>query len=394
MRVLISAGEASGEHYGAQLAIALRARLQQRSEEAEIFGLGGNAMRAAGCETIVDANDIAVVGITEVFASLPRIRREFHRLVHEAERSRPQVAVLIDFPDFNLRLAKQLWRRGIPVVYFISPQLWAWRAGRVKQVRRYARKMLVIFPFEAEWYRQRGVEAEYVGHPLFDERREIPDREAFARRIDLDAAKQWIALLPGSRRKEVSLNLPPILEAAALLEGSGSYEFLLPIAPTLTRNWLAQEIAALRKGARVHLVEDAPVALAHARAAVVASGTATVQAALAVTPFVMVYRVSPSSYVLGRWMVRVPHFAMPNLIAGRCVVPELVQRRFTAENVVSELRKLLPDGRERDRMLQDLKDVRSKLAYPGDEAAGSAIDRAAAAVLEVAAKAVKDKSPT
>lgn len=393
MRVLLSAGEASGDHYGALLIAALR----KRAPSLDAFGLGGAEMRAQGCDTVVDAHDVAVVGITEVLTSLARIRRGFHHLVAEAERRRPDIAVLIDFPDFNLRLAKQLHRRGIPVVYFVSPQVWAWRSGRVKIIQKYTKKMLVIFPFEVAWYREHRVEAEYVGYPLADEQPQIASREEFAARYNLDLQKTWIALLPGSRKKEVQLNLTPMLKAAAQLSFHGTigtagselepFEFILPVAPTLQRAGLeAQMRATLASFGRsvpftLRLVDDARSALAYARAAVVASGTATVQAALADTPFVMVYRVAPSSYLLGRWMVRVPHFAMPNLIAGRRIIPELVQRDFTPENVVRELRKLIPDSPERQQMLRDLAEVREKLA--SRETGKTAADRAAEAVLSL-----------
>lgn len=406
MRVLISAGEASGEHYGAELASALRRQSQQSKEQLEVFGLGGAEMRQAGSDTVIDAHKIAVVGITEVLSSLPRIRRAFRRLVAEAERRRPDVAVLIDFPDFNLRLAKQLHRRGIPVVYFVSPQMWAWRSGRVKQIQRYVRKMLVIFPFEAHWFRERGVEAEYVGHPLADERPQVPLREEFAVAHKLNPQKQWIALLPGSRAREADHNLSPMLWAATALRSESrqamsdppedsfesDFEFVLPVASTLSGHKLGRLLTARGElyepkfALRVALTSSAQSALAHARAAVVASGTATVQAALVGTPFIMVYRVAPSSYLLGRWMVQVPHFAMPNLIAGRRIIPELVQRDFSAHNVVHELRKIIPDGLERQQMLADLAEVRAKLAAPQTSGADhpTAIDRAAAAVLQVA----------
>src|SRR5215472_13243332 len=255
MRMLISAGEASGDHYGAELARALRR--QTGIEPLEVFGLGGDEMRRAGCETLVDAHEIAVVGITEVLSSLVRIRRGFKHMVAAADVRRPDVAVLIDFPDFNLRLAKQLYRRGIPVIYFVSPQLWAWRSGRVKQIRRYVRKMLVIFPFEAEWYRGRGVEAEYVGYPLADEQPQIPSREEFAAAHKLNPQKRWIALLPGSRAREADLNRSPMLSAATALRSvsrmagpnsqgdpfESEYEFVLPVAPTLSAHRLGRNLA-------------------------------------------------------------------------------------------------------------------------------------------------------
>jgi lipid-A-disaccharide synthase len=371
-RILVSSGEASGELYGAKLIEALRRRLPQ----AQFFGVGGDKMRAAGCDLVVHARDISVVGLAEVVSHLPRIWTRFRTLLAEIDRRPPDVAVLIDFPDWNLRLAAELYRRRIPVVYYVSPQLWAWRESRIQQVRRYVRKMLVIFPFEEAWYRERGVEAQYVGHPLSG----VAMPAAQPRR----SPQTPIALLPGSRRKEISLNLPTLLEVA---RGLGKeYQYFVPVASTIPTKWMVDKINRLLgddPGVNLKLESDARVVLATARAAVVASGTATVEAALIGTPFVMVYRVSPLSWTMGRRLVRVPHFAMPNLIAGRRVVPELVQSDFTADRVLTEIRKILPDGEARTQMLAGLAEVREKLRGPQD--GRSAADRAADAVLEAMA---------
>src|SRR5258706_2964052 len=212
-KLLISAGEASGDIYGAQLVEALR----QLDPTLQFFGLGGEAMRAAGCENVIESKNVAVAGITEVVKHLPPIYRQFHRLLTEVDERKPSAAVLIDFPDFNFRLARELHKRGVPVIYFVSPQLWAWRKGRLKLVQRYVNKMLVIFPFEEEFYRQHGVAAEYVGHPLAELAPPATAREEFAAHYALDSAKPWIALLPGSRRKEVQMNLPEMLKAASMM---------------------------------------------------------------------------------------------------------------------------------------------------------------------------------
>ncbi len=376
-RILISAGEASGEMYGAALLGALR-KLSPAPIEA--FGLGGEQMRAAGCDTVVDAKDVAVVGIAEVVTHLPRIYREFHKLLREADRRKPDVAVLIDFPDFHFRLAKALHARGIPVVYYVSPQLWAWRRGRIKLVQRYVNKMLVIFPFEEQFYRDHGVAAEFTGHPLAELDVEIEPRQPYAARYNLDPSKPWIAILPGSRRKEVQLILPTLLQAAKIL--GERYEYLLPVASTLAADWMRQQLLTIPGAPRVTLTSDARQTLLQSRAGMVASGTATVEATVLGTPFVMVYRVADLSWHAGRRLVKLSHFAMPNLIAGREIVRELVQQQFTPENVAGEVSNLVEDGERRNQVIHDLAEVRSHLQ--AGRSTESAAERAARAVLGLA----------
>jgi len=356
LRVLISSGEASGELYGAELLTALRGL---HDGSVECYGMGGERMKAAGCELLVEAKDVAIVGLFEVLSHLPSLYRRFHRLLDEVDRRRPDVAVLIDFPDWNLRLARELHRRGIPVVYYVSPQLWAWRRGRIRQVQKYVREMLVIFPFEREFYLKHGVEAEFVGHPLSELAPPTITRDDFAARWGLDASKQWIALLPGSRRKELRLNLPAIVGAAQRL--GAEFEYVMPVASTLDAGWVREQVALCGGEINIHLCDDARAALLHSRVGVVASGTATVEAALIGTPFVMVYRLAGLTWTLGRHLVKLPHYGMVNLVAGRRVVPELIQDGFTPETVEREVRRLLPDGEPRREMLAALDEVRQKL---------------------------------
>lgn len=362
MRILISAGEASGEMYGAELIEALR-RIRP---DAEFFGAGGESMRQAGCEIIVDAKDLSVVGITEILGHLPKIWGLFHKLIAAADRQTPDVAIVIDSPAFNWRVAREMKKRGVPVAYYVAPQFWAWRQGRVRLLRKYVDKALVIFPFEQEFYRARGVNATFVGHPLaFIKRPEIT-RNAFAAQYSLDSSKPWITLMPGSRRKEVRMNLPTMLQAAAQL---GSNEVLIPVAPTLEESWLKQQIGCYP----VYMVPDARGALIHSRAGIIASGTATVEAALMKTPFVMVYRVSKLTYLLGKPRIKVPYFAMVNLIAGEEVVPELVQDEFTTKNVAERTREIMGDGPVRERMVNKLAKVKEMLiagSLPHDSAPG------------------------
>ncbi len=424
MRILISAGEASGEMYGAQLIEALlkrfvtvgtdvhvrpgeRSSAPSPNNQLEFFGVGGEKMRAAGCDIVVDAKDLSVVGITEILSHLPKIWRLFHRLIAEADRRRPDLAVVIDSPAFNWRVARQMKKRGISVVYYVCPQFWAWRQGRVRLLRRYVDKALVIFPFEEKFYRDRGVNAEFVGHPLAELYHPTISRDQYAAKHGIDASKPWITLMPGSRAKEVRMNLPGILEAAALL--GSEYEFLIPIAPTVGSGFIQGIMDSHRvlakaspsgknagdksspartrasgstRATSVHLVSDALPALAHSRTGIIASGTATVEAAIMETPFVMVYRVTPLTYLLGRWTVKVPHFAMVNLICGEEVVPELVQQDFTAERVVAELKRIIADGAPREKMIQGLKRVKQLLRRDME---GDAPERAARAVANLLA---------
>ncbi len=343
----------------------------------EFFGVGGEQMRAAGCELLADASEIAEVGIVEVVRHIPTIYRRFRQVVSEAERRRPDSAVLIDFPDFNLRLAREMHKRGVPVIYYVSPQLWAWKQGRIEAVRKYVREMLIIFPFEEKFYRERGIEAQFVGHPLAGLPAPAITRAQFSAEYKLDSSRPWIALLPGSRRAEVSRIFPTLLEAAQLV--GPDYVYIVPVASTLDAAWMAgflQDYA----GPPVTFTSDARATLLHARVAAVASGTSTLEAALIGTPFTMVYQVAPLTWTLGRRLVKVDRFAMVNLIAERDVVSELVQSDFTPQRVCQELRRIIPDGEVRETMMAGFCEVRQRLQCGSG---GSASEGAAQAVLTV-----------
>jgi lipid-A-disaccharide synthase len=399
--IFISAGEASGEAYGALVIDALKSRLAAHGREARFFGMGGPRMAAAGLLRIVRTEDIAVMGITEVIRHLPRIFREFRRLKQSLRQRKPQIAILIDSPDIHFALAKELRRLGIPVLYFVSPQLWAWKKHRIKLVQRYVDRMLVIFPFEEPFYRDRGVDAEFVGHPLADLPQPAISREEFATIHGLDPARHWIGLLPGSRLKEIRANLPEMIQAAILLfhdyrlnQGNPELQFLLPLASTLTlpqRALVAKMVEAARQNLTIRLVDDARAALHHARASIVASGTATVEAALIGNPFVVVYRVSPLTYAIAKRVVKVPHVAMVNLVAENRVTPELIQNDFTASMIVREIKPLLPDGPPRESMMLELLGVRGRLQPASTSGAGS--PGAIARVAEVALKLLGAAAP-
>ena len=379
--IFLSAGEASGEAYGALLISELKERCAKMSLSAEpdslsdsgsgprFFGMGGERMEALGLERVVRSEDVAVMGITEVIRHMPRIYAEYRKLKAAIRERKPDIAVLIDFPDVNLRLAEAFHALGIPVIFFVSPQLWAWKKGRIKRVRRFVDRMLVIFPFEEPFYRERGVDATYVGHPLADLALPTISREKFAEEDGLDPRSRWIGLLPGSRIKEIRLNLPEMVRAARLLfEQDAATEFVLPVAPTLTMAQIHVVTRLLTEhavGLPVRMVRDARAALYHARGSIVASGTATVEAALIGNPFVVVYRVSPVTYWVAKRVVTVPHVAMVNLVADQNpsnrLVPELIQDDFTAGRIVQELEPLLADGTARAEMMAGLAAVGTKL---------------------------------
>jgi lipid-A-disaccharide synthase len=328
-RLLISCGEASGDLYAAELLRHLKPLVPGLS----VFGLGGDRVESQGARLTAHTRDLAVVGLLEVVRHLPRLRGIFRRLLDEADRDRPDAAVLIDYPDFNLRLARELHRRRIPVLYYVSPQIWAWRRGRIRTIRETARHMIVIFPFEEAIYREAGVPVTFVGHPLVELVKPAADPDVLLRGLGLDPGRPLVAVLPGSRPQEVAHNLPSLVGAVRLLaERHAALQLVLAAAPNL-------DSATVRAGvgdAPLLVLPDATHALvAAARVALVASGTATVETALLGTPMVVVYRISALSYVLGRPLVQVPHYAMVNLIAEKRVVPELIQREFTPERVAA-----------------------------------------------------------
>jgi lipid-A-disaccharide synthase len=368
-RILISSGDPSGAIHAARLARILRERTG-----AELFGLGTPEMREAGVELIGQTSDIAVVGLSEALELLPRAWRLMKRLETESERRRPRLAILVDSPDFNLRLARRLKRLGIPIVYFISPQIWAWRSGRVKQIRDLVAKMLVIFPFEEQFYRDAGVPVEFVGHPLVETIRAGHSREEFCQRWFLLKSKPILALLPGSRRKEIAHNLPGIMQAASIVASTArvDHQRVLAAAPGLTAADFGPYLSA---DLPVRVVEEATWdAVSAADCAIVSSGTATVETALLGTPMVVVYRVSAASAAILRRLVHTPHYSMVNLLLGRRAVPEFVQEDFTPERVAAEARRLLESPEARDSMRRDLKEVRVRLASPSS---AGAIARAA-----------------
>ena len=375
MRVMISCGEPSGDLYAG----ALAAEILREDPSASIVGFGGDRLAAAGATLIQNFSGLSVTGLLEVVRVLPRTYATYRRLVADADATRPDVFVAVDFPDFNFTLARALKKRGIPVVYYISPQLWAWRAGRMKTMKRIADRVLVIFPFEEPIYREAGVPVEWVGHPLLDVSPPVRSKEQFLGSLGIDPSLPVLALLPGSRTNELRMILPDLVEAARRIrERVPTVQFVVPRAPHLS-DALFEPLDALTPGGRAVIVNgQATDVLASANAAIVASGTVTVQAALYECPMIVVYRLSSLTYRIGKPFVHVDTYAMVNLVAGRRVVPELIQEAFTPEAVAYEAVRLLTDHAYAEGMRRELHAVKSRLGDAG------ASRRAAHAVLEVA----------
>ncbi len=370
--LLISAGEASGDMYAARLATALQKRM-----DVALFGMGGPQMRAAGVDVITDYSEVSVVGITEILSHLPSLIRAMRRLVSEAERRKPPFAILTDFPGFHLRLARKLRPHGVRNIYYICPQFWAWRPWRVRVVRRRFAQALCIFPFEEAFFGGAGVPTKFIGHPLVGAVQATQSREEFCNQHNLDRSQSLVTILPGSRHAELAQHMPVIREACEGIQAQRPSQFVVAAAAHSNVNELQAGWGAALK---VRVVENQTYnALAAADAAIVSSGTATVEAALLNAAMVVVYRVTPLTALLAKPLVRTSYFSMVNLIAERRVVPELIQKDFTPTRVAEEVLRLLNNPRAGEDQRLGLAEVRKRLGPPG------AVDRAADAIVELLA---------
>ena len=376
--MLVVAGEASGDLHGARLISELRRRVPDLT----VFGLGGDEMRAAGLDAVAHSSEISVVGIVEVLKILPRAREVFAELLKQVDRRRPATALLIDFPDFNLRLAKELKNRGLEVIYYISPQVWAWRRGRVKTISRLVDRMLVLFPFEVDFYRRHKVEVIHVGHPLVDE---VPVLPQAWDRGEPEGEPYRVALLPGSRLSEVEALLPVLLESVRLLADELPIEARIIRAPTIPREVLEEAVEL--SGLPVRIIdEDRFAAVANSHVALCASGTATLEVGLLGTPMVMVYRLAPWTYAMAKVLVRLPFVSLVNLVLDRKVVPELIQGDAHPERIAIEAERLLTNAAARGAMRMGLAEVRGRLGAGG--ASGRAADEVAAVIAKEMAEAI------
>ncbi|HEV8660235.1 MAG TPA: lipid-A-disaccharide synthase [Thermoanaerobaculia bacterium] len=358
MKLAVVAGEASGDLHAAEV---IR-ELKKLDPSLRTFGIGGDLLAREGTEILHHAREMGIVGLFNVIRHLGMFRRVFRELAERIEQERPDVVLLVDYPDFNLRMAKRCKEMGLRVVYYISPQIWAWRRGRVKHIAKYVDHMIVIFPFEEDFYRQHNVAVTYVGHPLID--------ELTPRRHESQPGVLRVALLPGSRRMEVEALLPPMLKAVAILKREQAVDAFIIQAPTID---FSQWSAAALGGVRI-VPHDQGEALSTADIALSSSGTATLECAIVGTPVVVMYRLSPMTYQLAKWLVKLPHFSLVNIVAGKRIVPELLQHDVTGEKIAAAVREVLVDD---DRVRADLAAVKAKLGEKG------ASRRAAEAIMGV-----------
>lgn len=373
-KIMISVGEASGDLHGASVAHALK----NIQPNIKMFGMGGQAMQEAGVEIVYDIADLGVIGFVEVIKNLPRLFKLRDNLAELMEQERPDALVIIDYPDFNMRLAKIAKEKGIPVISYISPSVWAWRKGRAKEVANIVEKVAAIFPFEADVYREAGANVTFVGHPLLDIVKATMSKTEAYEYFNADAGKPVVLLLPGSRQQEIMSLLPVMLAAAEKIVAEvPECQFFLPVASTISREMLQNIIDQYK--ITVVLTDKHTYDLMNiANVAIAASGTVTLEAALLGLPTVIIYKMAALTYLLGKLLVKIPYISLPNIIAGRKVVPELLQYAVTADNIANEIIPILLDAHLHQTMVQDLAEVQQKLGAAG------AVERVAKEILTIA----------
>ena len=355
------AGEVSGDLHGAHLVEAIH----RLDPEVQFLGVGGEELERAGMKLLYSSRALSVVGITEVLPKIGSILKAFKILKQSLDRERPDLVILIDFPDFNLRLAKVAHRRNIPVLYYISPQVWAWRSGRVKQIGRWVKKMIVFFPFEIPIYREAGVDVEWVGHPLVDIARPTLSREEAFRRFGLDPGRQTVGLLPGSRASEIARLLPILLESAQRLQKEiKTVQFIIPLASSIPKAMMTPFIKKI--SVPFTLIEGQTYDVMNiSDLLITASGTATLEGAVVGTPMVIIYKVSMLSYWIGRALIHVDHIGLVNLVAGRRIVPELIQKEANPRRIAEEALQILKDPARSQEIRRAMAEVRQYLGRPG-----------------------------
>jgi lipid-A-disaccharide synthase len=374
VRILVSAGEASGDLYASGVVESLRAAVPS----AEFYGCAGPRLQELGVHPVIDAANLSVVGLAEVVRHLPRIYGEYRKLVRYAREHRPDAAILTDNPDFHLRLARHLKAMNVPVFYLVAPQVWAWRQGRVKIIRRLVDKLFCLFPFEEPWFRSHGVDATYIGHPLAAIVKTSEARAQFLARHGLAQERRMVVLLPGSRAGEATRHLPILMDAVELLQQQFALNIVLATPHGFAQRGVFASFRERIEKLSIKVIEnEAWDSIGHADLALAASGTVTMEAAVLGTPMVTFYKVTALSWFAGRRLVKVPFLSMVNLIAERKIVPELIQDEMTARNIARAAAELLEDAAKMDEMRRDLAAVRLSLTSEGDPFA-----RAAGMILE------------
>jgi lipid-A-disaccharide synthase len=354
--ILIIAGESSGDIYGADLVHEFK----KRHPHVNFFGIGGSQMEKEGVRLLFPSHELAVVGLIEVLGHLPRIKKIFDAVIGEAERAKPSAAVLIDSPDFNLRLAKRIKKLSVPILYYISPTVWIWRKGRLRSIKKTVKRMMLIFPFEEDIYRQRQIPAVYIGHPLVHKISVSLNRRDFFSKYELDLKKKTICLLPGSRRSEIHFHMPTLVKAMDNINQEHDVQFVLVQANNLEDQILDQHIPGHLSNLLV-IREEGYSAMSHSDLAISACGTANLELAILETPFLAFYRLSSLTYHFGIHLLKLKHFSIVNILSGKKVITELIQSQFTAENLTLEVRRLLTSQQSRDRMIADFRNIKDLL---------------------------------
>jgi len=354
--ILIIAGESSGDIYGADLVHEFK----KRHPQVNFFGIGGTQMEKEGVRLLFPSHDLAVVGLIEVLGHLPRIKKIFSAVLREAERAKPSAAVLIDSPDFNLRLAKRIKKLSVPILYYISPTVWIWRKGRLRSIKKTVKRMMLIFPFEEDIYRQRQIPAVYIGHPLVHKISVSLNRGDFFSKYGLDLQKKTICLLPGSRRSEIHFHMPILVKAMDKISQEHDVQFILVQANNLESHFLDQHIPDHLSNLLV-IREEGYSAMSHSDLAISACGTANLELAILETPFLAFYRLSSLTYHLGIHLLKLKRFSIVNILSGKKVITELIQSQFTVENLTLEVRRLLTSQQSRDRMIADFRNIKDSL---------------------------------
>ena len=355
--ILIIAGENSGEKYGA----ALIHQFKKIHPDCNFFGIGGSSMKAEGASLLFSIDDLALVGVIEIVSHLPRLHGIFKLLLSEVRKKLPVAAVLIDSPDFNLRLAKSLKKLSIPILYYISPTVWAWRKARLKLIKRTVAKMLLIFPFEKNIYKKNNIPAEYIGHPLLERIRTSFSKINFLHKYGLDPEKKLIALLPGSRKSEIQYHMPVLTDAIKKINSSFNVQFVLLLADNLNETIITKFIPSELKQIILILKNDAYEAIAASDLALSSCGTANLEAALLETPIIAFYRLSPLTYSLGLKFIKISNYSIVNILAGHEIIPELIQKKFSSENIFHETERILISPTARLKMIEHFKKIRTIL---------------------------------